>query len=83
VFYHVVEKFSWLNAYYFCITTLSTVGYGDITPKTAAGKIFTTFYILVGIGIFGTFITITLRRQAKGFRRRRNNGGAQSEQLKN
>jgi len=70
VFYHVTERFSWLNAVYFCVVTLATVGYGDITPKTNAGKLFTIFYILVGIGILGTFFNLavrraSLRRQAK------------------
>lgn len=61
-FYHFHEGFSWLNAYYFSIVTLSTVGYGDITPKTDLGKIFTTFYILIGVGIIGLFINAVVRR---------------------
>ena len=66
IFYHIVEKFSWLNAYYFCVVTLATVGYGDLTPHTAAGKIFTTFYILTGVGLFTIFVSYRLRwRQDK------------------
>jgi voltage-gated potassium channel len=71
VFYHIVEKFSWLNAYYFSVVTLATVGYGDIVPHTALGKVFTTFYIFVGVGILTTFINYNLRRrQAKMSERR-------------
>ncbi len=54
--YHYIEKWSWIDSIYFCITTLSTVGYGDFTPKTDLGKIFTIFYIIIGIGIILTFI---------------------------
>jgi hypothetical protein len=74
VFYHLVEKFSWLNAYYFSVTTLSTVGYGDLTPKTTAGKLFTTFYIFLGVGIFTSFLTLTIRRRGAALRQRRGPG---------
>ncbi|PID84436.1 transporter [Candidatus Gracilibacteria bacterium] len=57
IFYHFVEKFSWVDSFYFCIVTLTTVGYGDLAPKTDIGKIFTSFYILVGIGIIALFIS--------------------------
>ena len=71
VFYHEVEKFSWVDAYYFCVVTLATVGYGDYVPRTEIGKIFTTFYIFVGVGILTTFITFTVRRRAAIRERRR------------
>ena len=37
VVYHFVEHFSWVDAYYFCIITLATVGYGDLAPHTEFG----------------------------------------------
>ncbi|SLN72936.1 voltage-gated potassium channel [Falsiruegeria litorea R37] len=52
VFYRYVEGWSWLDSIYFSVVTISTVGYGDFSPETAAGKIFTMFYILIGLGIF-------------------------------
>ncbi len=64
IFYHMVEHFKWLDAYYFSVVTLATVGYGDLTPHTDAGKLFTTFYIFVGVGIVAAFISYTLRRRA-------------------
>jgi hypothetical protein len=54
-FYTIVEQWSWLDALYFCIVTLGTVGYGDITPTTQLGKIFTIIYIIVGLVIIGGF----------------------------
>lgn len=67
IVYHVVEKFSWLNSYYFSVVTLATVGYGDISPKTAFGKIFTTFYIFVGVGILTTFLSYAMKKRAYKF----------------
>lgn len=70
IFYHAVEHLSWLNAYYFSVITLATIGYGDITPHTNAGKIFTTFYALFGIGIITTFISMRMRRRGEKFAQR-------------
>ena len=64
VFYHLVEKFSWIDAYYFSVVTLATVGYGDLVPRTDVGKLFTTLYIFIGVGIITTFITYSLKKRA-------------------
>lgn len=65
VVYHFVEHFKWVDSYYFSVVTLATVGYGDLTPHTTFGKLFTTFYIFIGVGIVTTFITYTVRRRAE------------------
>ncbi len=56
-FYVLVEGWSILNAMYFSVITMSTVGYGDIAPITAAGKVFTMIFTVAGIGIFVATIT--------------------------
>jgi voltage-gated potassium channel len=61
-FYMRVEHWTFLDALYFSITTLATVGFGDLTPHTAIGKIFTIFYILVGIGVLSGFIVLLAER---------------------
>lgn len=44
------EGISFGNGVYWAITTMTTVGYGDITPKTTEGKIIAVIVMLVGIG---------------------------------
>ena len=57
VFYRYVEGWSWIDSFYFSVVTISTVGYGDFSPETAAGKLFTIAYIIVGLGVFVTTVT--------------------------
>lgn len=58
VFYHGVEGWSWLDAAYFCVVTMATIGYGDLTPKTEAGKLFTIVYVLIGLGVISGFFAV-------------------------
>jgi len=51
-FYSQVEGWSYIDALYFAVITMATIGYGDLTPATTAGKIFTMFYALVSVGVF-------------------------------
>ena len=57
VFYWIVEGLRLLDAFYFSTMTLTTVGYGDFSPETDVGKLFTAFYALIGIGIMLSFVT--------------------------
>lgn len=52
VFFHFIEGWSWLDSYFFTVITISTVGYGNLVPVTAAGKLATTFLIFGGLGVF-------------------------------
>ncbi|CAL9128998.1 unnamed protein product [Musa textilis] len=39
-----------VDALYFCIVTMCTIGYGDITPTTASAKIFSITFVIIGFG---------------------------------
>ncbi|MGV3467249.1 MAG: potassium channel family protein [Heyndrickxia sp.] len=62
IFYHQVEHLSVLDALYFSIVTLTTIGHPDFAPETTLGKIFTIIYIFTGIGLVISFI----RKISKG-----------------
>ncbi len=58
VVYHALEKWSWLDSFYFAATTITSVGYGDLTPSNPASKTFTIGYLFIGIAIALYALTI-------------------------
>jgi voltage-gated potassium channel len=76
-FFTLVEGWSVLDSFYFSVTTLTTVGFGDPAPATAAGKIFTILYIFVGLGVIGGFINVLAKHT---FARQRRRGGVSEAQ---
>jgi hypothetical protein len=52
IFYCIVEHWSFVDSLYFCVTTLTTVGFGNPAPSTDLGKLFTVFFVLSGVGMF-------------------------------
>ena len=57
LFYWRFEDWTIIEALYFCIVTLTTVGYGDFAPTTDGTQIFTVVYILTGFGILVALLT--------------------------
>ena len=49
---------SLFDSVWWCVVTLSTIGYGDIYPVTFWGKIVAIVIIICGVGIFGTLISL-------------------------
>ena len=68
VFYWRVEQWSLIDAAYFSVVTLATVGFGDLSPQTTLGKLFTMAYILIGAGILGIFVNSVARRSMRQHR---------------
>lgn len=46
----------YVKAMYWTLTTLTTIGYGDITPQTMFGRIFTMIIMIMGVGLYGIVI---------------------------
>lgn len=55
--YMLLESYSFVEAIYMTVITLATVGYMEVEPLSAAGRIFTIFLILAGLVIFAYFLT--------------------------
>ena len=48
--FHYIENLNWRESIYLSTATVTTVGYGDIVPKTENGKLFTSIFMVVGVG---------------------------------
>lgn len=42
----------YIDALYFTVTTLTTTGFGDLTPQTPGAKLFTVMIMVVGVALF-------------------------------
>lgn len=49
--FYLIEGWSILDSLYVAAQTVTTVGYGDLTPATRNGRIFSTVFMLVGVGV--------------------------------
>ena len=49
-----------VTALYYAVETMSTVGYGDITPRTAEAKLFAISVIVLGVAVFATSLTAVI-----------------------
>jgi voltage-gated potassium channel len=47
---------NYINSFYWSVTTLTTVGYGDIIPKNNAQKLYAVLTMILGISFFGYLI---------------------------
>ncbi len=48
--YVTIEGWSWIDALYMTVITLSTVGYKEVAPLSPEGRMFTVALILLGVG---------------------------------
>ncbi|HTE22432.1 MAG TPA: potassium channel family protein [Candidatus Limnocylindria bacterium] len=69
LFYSKVEHWRPLDALYFSVVTLTTVGYGDFAPQTDLGKSFTVFYLLLGIGVLLALIAVIADHTIDNYRK--------------
>lgn len=57
------QNWSYMHAIYFLFVSFSTVGFGDLTPDSKAGRVFSMFYLLFGLAS----TTIILGAIGEGF----------------
>jgi voltage-gated potassium channel len=58
--FHLIEGWSVFDSLYVAAQTVTTVGYGDLTPATKAGRSFATLFMLAGVGVVLYALTTTV-----------------------
>lgn len=61
-----IESLPWDDALYLTVTTISTVGYGDLVPRTQSGRFFATGLIITGVGAALFLISVMAKEVFEG-----------------
>ena len=56
--FKVVSDYTWIDALYMTVITITTVGFGEVVPLDNESKIFTVFLILISIVIVGYALSV-------------------------
>src|SRR5215475_5418376 len=49
--FHYIEGWTWFEGFYMVLTTITTIGYGELHPLSHIGRLFNTFIIVTGVGL--------------------------------
>lgn len=49
--FHYIEGWTWFEGFYMVLTTITTIGYGELHPLSHIGRLFNTFIIITGVGL--------------------------------
>ena len=61
IVFHLLEGWSIVDSLYVTAQTVTTVGFGDVAPRTLAGRVFATVFMMVGVGIVLYALTSTVQ----------------------
>ena len=61
VVFHFLEGWSITDSFYVTAQTVTTVGFGDISPRTISGRVFASVFMLLGVGVVLYALTSTVQ----------------------
>ena len=56
------HRWNWFESFFFCITVVTTIGYGSRVPRSTCGKMAVIPYAGFGIVLVGFFISVLTKR---------------------
>lgn len=62
--FNAAEGWGYRRSWYHCMTTFTTVGYGDVSIETPTGKIIAIFHIIYSVSLLGALISEIFRLMA-------------------
>jgi|SRR2546423_5327833 len=60
--FHLIEGWSLIDSLYMTVETVTTVGYGDVPPRSVGGRIFAIIFMFVGVGTVAYVLSSTVQR---------------------
>jgi voltage-gated potassium channel len=64
--YMLIEDWSFFDALFMTVTTVTTVGYREVQPLDTSGRVFTIFVILFGVGVAFYILTTVVQTVVEG-----------------
>lgn len=61
IVFHVLEGWSIVDSLYLTAQTVTTVGFGDLAPRTVYGRVFATVFMMLSVGIVLYALTSTVQ----------------------
>ena len=56
------QGWSFISSMFFCLTVITTIGYGNKAPKSPLGKVITIPYAIGGFGLLAIFVPAAIKR---------------------
>jgi voltage-gated potassium channel Kch len=57
VLFKFLEPFTWIQSFYFTVSTMTTVGFGDLVPSSDSTRLVAALYMLLSVSLYVSFIT--------------------------
>lgn len=64
--YITIEGYSPIDGLYMTMLIVSSVGFGEVSPLSSAGKIFTSIYMFLNLGILAYIVSVISRYMFEG-----------------